>query len=215
MASGGSGRDAEDALSKLLQMGTVAEYQNEFEMLINRVTGISESLLKTFYISGLKPALQCALLRSNPTTLGEAFSLALSTEARFTDLQLWELLRSNPTTLGETFFKARIIEACFEDKRFTTTIAKANDLNTWVQVKDLELETKVLVDGKQDDVKVVGVAGHQNSDEPNVLKGNGVIGVGRLNDKYIKKKKMEAVIQRRLWDPRIKSVFQDNTLRAR
>ncbi|GKB65612.1 hypothetical protein Tco_0921798, partial [Tanacetum coccineum] len=97
----------------------------------------------------------------------------------------------------------------------------------------------------QDDVKVVkvvGVAGYQNSDEPNVLKGNGVIGVGvnknnkgddkevqysvyalhvlilllkRLNDKYIKKKKMEAVIQRRLWDPGIKSVFQDNTLRAR
>ncbi|GJU96533.1 hypothetical protein Tco_1321289 [Tanacetum coccineum] len=215
MASGGSDRDAEDALSKLLQMGTVAEYQNEFEMLINRVTGISESLLKTFYISGLKPALQCALLRSNPTTL------------------------------GETFFKARITEARFEDERFTTTIAKANDLNTGVQVQDLELETKVLVDGKQDDVKVVkvvGVAGHQNSDEPNVLKGNGVIGVGvnknnkgddkevqysvyalhvlipllkRLNDKYIKKKKMEAVIQRRLWDPGIKSVFQDNTLRAR
>ncbi|GJT69853.1 hypothetical protein Tco_1029139 [Tanacetum coccineum] len=173
-----SDRDAEDALSKLLQMGTVAEYQNEFEMLINRVTGISESLLKTFYISGLKPALQCALLRSNPTTLGEAFSLALATEARFTDLQLWELLRSNPTTLGETFFKARITEARFKDEWFTTTIAKANDLNTGVQVQDLELETKVLVDGKQDDVKVVGVAGHQNSDEPNVLKGNGVIGVG-------------------------------------
>ncbi|GJZ54732.1 hypothetical protein Tco_0609925 [Tanacetum coccineum] len=189
-------------------MGTVAEYQNE----------------------------------SNPTTLGEAFSLALATEVRFTDLQLWELLRSNPTTLGETFFKARIIEARFEDERFTTTIAKANDLNTGVQVQDLELKTKVLVDGKQDDVKVVGVAGHQNSDEPNVLKGNGVIGVRvnknnkgddkkvqysiyalhvlisllkRLNDKYIKKKKMKAVIQRRLWDPGIKSVFQDNTLRAR
>ncbi|GJS27000.1 hypothetical protein Tco_0487620 [Tanacetum coccineum] len=103
MASGGSDRDAKDALSKLLQMGTVAEYQNEFEMLINRVTEISESLLKTFYISGLKPALQCALLRSNPTTLGEAFSLARATKARFTDLQLWELLRLNPTTLGEAF----------------------------------------------------------------------------------------------------------------
>ncbi|GJZ77616.1 leucine-rich repeat domain, L domain-like protein [Tanacetum coccineum] len=167
MASGNNDRDVEDTLSKFLQMGTVVEYQNEFEMLINRVTGISESLLKTFYISGIKPTLQCALLRSNPTTLGEAFSLALAIEACFTDLQLWEMLRSNPTTLGETFFKARIIEARFEDERFTTTIAKANDLNT-----------------------------------------------GHLNDKYIKKKKMEAVIQRRLWDPKIKSVFQDNTLRA-
>ncbi|GJY19223.1 hypothetical protein Tco_0390714, partial [Tanacetum coccineum] len=211
MASGGSDRDAEDALSKFLQMGTVAEYHNE----------------------------------SNPTTLGEAFSLSLATEARFTNLQLWELLRSNPTTFGETFFKARITEDRFEDERFTTTIVKANDLNTGVHVQDLELETKVLVDGKQDDVKVVkvvGVTGHQNSNEPNVLKCNGVIGVGvnknnkrddkevqysvyalhvlipilkRLNDRYIKKKKIEAVIQRRLWDPVIKSVFQDNTLRAR
>nr|GEZ53091.1 FT-interacting protein 1-like [Tanacetum cinerariifolium] len=79
-----------------------------------------------------------------------------------------------------------------------------------------ELETKVLVDGKQDDakvVKVVGLADEQNSDEPNVLVGNGVIGVGCFNDKYIKKKNIEAVIQRRLWDLEIKSVFQDNTLR--
>ncbi|GKF22264.1 hypothetical protein Tco_0074586, partial [Tanacetum coccineum] len=117
MASGGSDRDVKDALYKLLQMGTVAEYQNESEMLINRVTGISESLLKTFYISGLKPALQCALLRSNPTTLGEAFSLALATEARFMDLQLWELLMSNPTTLGEAFSLSCITEARFEDQQ--------------------------------------------------------------------------------------------------
>nr|GEW83812.1 hypothetical protein [Tanacetum cinerariifolium] len=35
-----------------------------------------------------------------------------------------------------------------------------------------ELETKVLVDGKQDDAKVVGMADEQNSDEPNLLEGN-------------------------------------------
>ncbi|GJX12205.1 hypothetical protein Tco_0202064 [Tanacetum coccineum] len=73
----------EDALSKLLEMGTMAEYQNEFEMLINRVTGISESLLKTIYISELKLVLQKKLLRARPTTLGEAFSLARIIEARF------------------------------------------------------------------------------------------------------------------------------------
>ncbi|GJR18130.1 hypothetical protein Tco_0966657 [Tanacetum coccineum] len=55
-------------------------------------------------------------LRSNPTTLDEDFSLARATEARFTDLQLWELLRSNPTTLGEAFFISRITGARFEDK---------------------------------------------------------------------------------------------------
>nr|GEU48565.1 reverse transcriptase [Tanacetum cinerariifolium] len=81
MASGGSDRDAKDALSKILQIGTVSEYQNEFEILINRVTMISQSLLTSFYISGLKLELQRELWRSRPTTLGEVFSLARIAEA--------------------------------------------------------------------------------------------------------------------------------------
>ncbi|GJX65221.1 hypothetical protein Tco_0299564 [Tanacetum coccineum] len=101
-------RFAEDALFKLLQIGTVAEYQNEFEMLIKRVMGISKSLLKLFSISGLKPVLQIELLRSRPTSLEEAYSLT------------------------------RIIEARFEDEQSTTTIAKTNDLNIELPVQDLE-----------------------------------------------------------------------------
>ncbi|GJW95812.1 hypothetical protein Tco_0175484 [Tanacetum coccineum] len=62
-------------------MGTVAEYQNEFEMLIKKVT-IFESLLTSFYISGLKLTLSIELLRVRPTTLGEAFSLARIIDAR-------------------------------------------------------------------------------------------------------------------------------------
>ncbi|GJZ50334.1 hypothetical protein Tco_0604524, partial [Tanacetum coccineum] len=116
MASDGSDQDARYALSKLLQRGTVAEYESEFFMLIKRVTGIPKSLRKSFYISGLKPTLQCALLRSNPTTLDEAFSLARVAEARFTNQQLWELLRPYPLTLGEALFRARITEARFEDE---------------------------------------------------------------------------------------------------
>ncbi|GJZ00984.1 hypothetical protein Tco_0518945 [Tanacetum coccineum] len=82
-------------------------------MLIKRVT-ISESLLKSFYISGLKLDLQCLLLRSKPKTLDEAFSLARAAETRFANLDIWEFFRSNPSTLGEDFFKARITEARFE-----------------------------------------------------------------------------------------------------
>nr|GEW53182.1 hypothetical protein [Tanacetum cinerariifolium] len=63
-------------------------------MLISRVTGKSDSLLTTIYISGLKPALQRALLWSNPTTLGEAFLLSLVVEARFAN--------QGPTTTGAT-----------------------------------------------------------------------------------------------------------------
>ncbi|GKA66990.1 hypothetical protein Tco_0766798 [Tanacetum coccineum] len=132
MASDGSDQDARYALSKLSQRGTVAEYESEFLMLIKRVTWISKSLLKSFYMSGLKPALQCALLTSNPTTLSETFSLARATEARFAKdalskllqrgtmsntkmmaLQI-ELLKTRPTTLVEAFSLARIIEARFE-----------------------------------------------------------------------------------------------------
>nr|GEU36733.1 class II heat shock protein [Tanacetum cinerariifolium] len=132
-----SDQDAKYILSKLLQMGMVAKYQSDFEILINRVTGISENLIKSYYIFGLKPTLQCALLRSNPTNLDEAFSLASATEARFTDLQLWELLRSNTTTLGEAFFRARITGARFEDEQSTTAITKPNDLNTVTPAKEV------------------------------------------------------------------------------
>ncbi|GKB07400.1 polypyrimidine tract-binding protein homolog 3 [Tanacetum coccineum] len=108
MASGGNDQNAEYALSKLLQMGTVAEYESEFVILANRVTGISANLLKSFYISGLKLELQRELFRSRPTTLGEAFSFA------------------------------RIAEARFEDERSTIAIAKPNELTAHVHVQDLE-----------------------------------------------------------------------------
>ncbi|GKC14604.1 hypothetical protein Tco_1011386 [Tanacetum coccineum] len=98
MASGGSDLDAKDALSKLLQMGTVEDYQREFEKLMNKVTNIPDSLLISFYISGLKLHLQR------------------------------ELLASKPLTLGYVFLLACMIEACLEDSRSTTTIAKPNDL---------------------------------------------------------------------------------------
>nr|GEW04845.1 uncharacterized mitochondrial protein AtMg00810-like [Tanacetum cinerariifolium] len=111
-ASGGSDRDAEDELSKLLQISTVAEYKDEFEMLINRVTWISESLLTSFYIYGLKVALQT------------------------------ELLRTRPTTFREAFFLACITETHFEDKRSASAITKPNDLNTRVHIQNLEETTR-------------------------------------------------------------------------
>ncbi|GKE09911.1 hypothetical protein Tco_1413462 [Tanacetum coccineum] len=126
MAADDNDQNAKYALSKLLKMGTVAKYQNEFEMLIKRVT-IPESLLKSFYTFGLKLALQRLLFRSNPKTLDEAFSLALATEARFTNLQLLEFLRSYPSTLGEAFFKARITKARFEDENNQPVDANVGD----------------------------------------------------------------------------------------
>nr|GEV23654.1 hypothetical protein [Tanacetum cinerariifolium] len=75
--------DLRGALSKLLQLGTVEEYQREFKKLMNKVTDISDSLLISVYISGLKLNLQHKLLVLIPTMLGDAFSLARIIEARF------------------------------------------------------------------------------------------------------------------------------------
>nr|GEY23290.1 hypothetical protein [Tanacetum cinerariifolium] len=75
--------DPNGALSKLLQLGMVEDYQREFEKLMNRVTDIPESLLISFCISGLKLNLQHELLVSRPTTLADAFFLARIIEARF------------------------------------------------------------------------------------------------------------------------------------
>ncbi|GJY60351.1 hypothetical protein Tco_0461008 [Tanacetum coccineum] len=41
MASDGSDQDAKYALSRLLQKGTVADYQNEFEMVISEAFGLA------------------------------------------------------------------------------------------------------------------------------------------------------------------------------
>ncbi|GJY75727.1 reverse transcriptase domain-containing protein [Tanacetum coccineum] len=96
-------QDAKYALSKLLQMGMVAEYQNEFEMLIKRVT-IPESLLKSFYICGLKLDLQRLLFRSNPKTLDDAVCIKPSAK-HLNDLQPFEFLRSYPSYWEKPSFR--------------------------------------------------------------------------------------------------------------
>nr|GEZ32557.1 hypothetical protein [Tanacetum cinerariifolium] len=111
-------------------------------MLIKRVT-IHESLLKSFYISGLKLDLQCLLLRSNPKTLDEAFSFACAVETCFTNLNIWEFLRSNPSTLREDFFKACITEAYFlsiaekeqniPEKEYTTLSLPSEEVSPMVE----------------------------------------------------------------------------------
>ncbi|GJV54976.1 ty3-gypsy retrotransposon protein [Tanacetum coccineum] len=50
--------DLQRALSKLVQLGTVEDYQREFEKLMNSVMDIPDSLPISFYISGLKLNLQ-------------------------------------------------------------------------------------------------------------------------------------------------------------
>ncbi|GJU89793.1 hypothetical protein Tco_1302216 [Tanacetum coccineum] len=85
-------------------------------MLISRVTGKSNSLLASIYIFGLKPTLQRALLWSNPTTLGEAFSLAHITEARFEDgRSITDIAKTNNLNIGQQENQDNLNEI-FEEK---------------------------------------------------------------------------------------------------
>ncbi|GJU19788.1 hypothetical protein Tco_1153130 [Tanacetum coccineum] len=184
-------------------MGTMKDYQREFEMLIKRVT-ISESLLKSFYISGRKLDLQCLLLRSKPKTLDEAFSLARATETRFANLDIWEFLRSNPSTLGEDFFKARITEARFEiiakeDKEHI--IEKKIDVILSLRSELASPEIKRFLDADED----IGVDEISRS-RPLLL----MVSLENIDVAMGK----ELKIQRRIWDPGI-NIFLDNTLRTR
>ncbi|GKA12843.1 hypothetical protein Tco_0692389 [Tanacetum coccineum] len=227
MASGGSDRNAEYELSKLLQMGTVAEYQDEFEKLINRVTGISESLLTSFYISGLKLTLSIELLRARPTTLGEAFSLARIIEARLEAIAEKE--------------KEQIIK-----KKADTILSLRSELASPEIKGSLDADEDIGIDEVSSAIDCVFHIGESNEVRSKfgefsenkksvtevVMGGGEALGVYRekshgategerrvlsyvQGNKRLKKKKMEAAIQRRSWDPGIKSAFQDNTLRAR
>ncbi|KAH9679851.1 hypothetical protein KPL71_026303 [Citrus sinensis] len=74
--------DHQGNLSKLMQTFTAADFQSAFEDLMNKVTGISEPLLISFFITGLKLDIRRELLFTRPTSLMEAFALARAYKAR-------------------------------------------------------------------------------------------------------------------------------------
>ncbi|XP_031092287.1 uncharacterized protein LOC115996981 [Ipomoea triloba] len=82
--------DYQGQLSKLTQTSTVADYRASFERLLNKVSGISEAVLISMFIAGLKHELQQDLLLAKPMSLEEAFSLAKTYESKY------ELLLSTP-----------------------------------------------------------------------------------------------------------------------
>ncbi|GKD37650.1 ty3-gypsy retrotransposon protein [Tanacetum coccineum] len=90
--------DPQWAVSKLLQIGTVAQYQSKFEKLMNRVTDIFEGLLLSFYISGPKTTLQRELLVSKPTSLGDGFYLTRVMKARWDDQGVTATTSKSTTT---------------------------------------------------------------------------------------------------------------------
>ncbi|OMP03036.1 Retroviral aspartyl protease [Corchorus olitorius] len=60
----------------------VAFYQREFEILANRVSGLTEEHLLNCFVSGLKPDIQTEVVIQCPTTLPHALALAKLIEAK-------------------------------------------------------------------------------------------------------------------------------------
>ncbi|GKA92891.1 hypothetical protein Tco_0814816 [Tanacetum coccineum] len=225
--NGGSDQNAEYALSKLLQMGTVAEYESEFVILANRVTGIFESLLTSFCIFGLKLMLSIELLRTRPTTLGEAFSLARIIDARLeaiAEKEKEQIIKKKADTilsLQSELASPKIKESLDADEDIgIDEVSSAIDCVFHIgESNEVRSKFGKFLENKKSVIEVVmgggealGVYREKSRGE---AKGGRRVLCYVQGNKRLKKKKMEAAIQRRLWDPEIKSAFQDNTLRAR
>ncbi|GJZ27311.1 hypothetical protein Tco_0571564 [Tanacetum coccineum] len=133
--------DPQGALSKLLQLGTVEDYQWEFKKLMNRVTDIPDSLLISFYILRLKLNLQHELLVSRPTTLGDAFSLARITKAHFKAIVEKEhnIKEKADTTLSLPIEKVSpVVRGSLDASEDTILSLRSEDPNFKIQEKAVE-----------------------------------------------------------------------------
>ncbi|XP_041001674.1 uncharacterized protein LOC121247377 [Juglans microcarpa x Juglans regia] len=68
--------DPVGAFTKLRQTGSVEEYQTTFEILSNKITGVSEEFRISTFLSGLRDELRIIVTIFKPTTLSAAFGLA-------------------------------------------------------------------------------------------------------------------------------------------
>ncbi|XP_061341736.1 uncharacterized protein LOC133288055 [Gastrolobium bilobum] len=68
--------DPTGALVKIQQSGSVTEYQAAFEKLVSRVPAVSDPMLRSIFISGLKPKIKRLVLTHRPQDFHEAYALA-------------------------------------------------------------------------------------------------------------------------------------------
>jgi len=90
--------DPVGAFTKLFQTTTVEDYQYQFEVLSNRISGITEEFKVSSFISGLKEEVRIMVTMLKPPNLPAAFGLA-----RLQEEEVWRRNRSarappwNPT----------------------------------------------------------------------------------------------------------------------
>ena len=65
-----------ECLTKLKQTSTVLQYKSQFEVISNRIKGLSEPHKLSCFLSGLRDEIRLAIRMLNPTSLHQAFGLA-------------------------------------------------------------------------------------------------------------------------------------------
>jgi hypothetical protein len=77
--------DPKGALFKLCQTGSVREYQGQFELLANRISGLPPPFYLSCFVSGLKPAIRREVLAFQPQSLTHAINLAKLQDDKISD----------------------------------------------------------------------------------------------------------------------------------
>ncbi|XP_061364978.1 uncharacterized protein LOC133308374 [Gastrolobium bilobum] len=95
--------DPAGALAKIQQTGSVLDYQSSFEKLVSKVTGLSATLLRSIFISGLKSHIRRSVLTLRPQDYHEAFSLARVYEDQANENRSFRSWSTAPKTLPSTF----------------------------------------------------------------------------------------------------------------
>ncbi|KAF5477456.1 hypothetical protein F2P56_004096 [Juglans regia] len=68
--------DPMESLTRLKQVSTVNDYKSEFEILSNRIRGLSEKNKLSCFLSGLRDEIRLPVRMLNPLSLNDAFGLA-------------------------------------------------------------------------------------------------------------------------------------------
>ncbi|XP_061342052.1 uncharacterized protein LOC133288340 [Gastrolobium bilobum] len=74
-------------LSKLTQSGSLCDYMQQFEMLLNQVPGLDGDLYLSFFVSGLQPELKSAVQLRCPQNLHQAMQQAMAFDDHHSELR--------------------------------------------------------------------------------------------------------------------------------
>ncbi|KAH9763048.1 hypothetical protein KPL70_001041 [Citrus sinensis] len=100
--------DFDEALSRVRQVGSLRDYQKEFERLVNRVHGWTQKALVGTFMGGLKPEIADGIRMFKPKTLKEAISLSrmrdeqIARTKRFTRPPLLNRVPTTSTTMNRS-----------------------------------------------------------------------------------------------------------------